>query len=378
MKRIAIIIFLVFAVSFIPYKPVQAAAFEIDFTGTWDQYGMGEVEKGMDQLFPGYELDMKGVWKSIVQGKIIEAAGILWDGIKGKLVSELAGMKNVFASILILGIVSALFANFSDVFQNHQIADISFYFLYLLLISVLMKAFLAAADIAGQAVGNIVLFIQMFIPTYFIAVGAATGAVTGTVYYQFTLVLAYGVEKIIFSFLIPLIYSYVLLALMNGIWAEERLTLLLDFLKKGIGAVMKVAMGAITSLSLFQSMIAPVLDSLRASAVRKAIGAIPGIGNLAEGVTEMVIGSAVLIKNSIGLLLLLLLLAVCLIPLAKLLLIAGIIKGSAALVGIVSDKRVSGCADRVGDGSLMLFKAAFTAVSLCMITIAIVAYTTGR
>lgn len=73
------------------------------------------------------------------------------------------------------------------------------------------------------------LFIQMFIPTYFIAVGAATGAVTGTVYYQFTLVLAYGVEKIIFSFLIPLIYSYVLLALMNGIWAEERLTLLLDF-----------------------------------------------------------------------------------------------------------------------------------------------------
>ena len=232
MKRIAIIIFLVFAVSFIPYKPVQAAAFEIDLTGTWDQYGMGEVEKGMDQLFPGYELDMKGVWKSIVQGKIIEAAGILWDGIKGKLVSELAGIKNVFASILILGIVSALFANFSDVFQNHQIADISFYFLYLLLISVLMKAFLAAADIAGQAVGNIVLFIQMFIPTYFIAVGAATGAVTGTVYYQFTLVLAYGVEKIIFSFLIPLIYSYVLLALMNGIWAEERLTLSAGFFKK--------------------------------------------------------------------------------------------------------------------------------------------------
>lgn len=51
MKRIAIIIFLVFAVSFIPYKPVQAAAFEIDLTGTWDQYGMGEVEKGDGSTF---------------------------------------------------------------------------------------------------------------------------------------------------------------------------------------------------------------------------------------------------------------------------------------------------------------------------------------
>lgn len=190
---------------------------------------MDEVEKGMDRLMPGYELDMKGVWKSIVHGRITEAAAILWDGVKGKLVSELAGMKNIFASIVVLGIVSALFSNFSDVFQNHQIADISFYFLYLLLISVLMKAFLAASDIAGQTVENIVLFIKMFIPTYFIAVGAATGAVTGAAYYQFMFVLAYGVEKIILSFLIPLIYSYVLLALVNGIWAEDRLTLLLDF-----------------------------------------------------------------------------------------------------------------------------------------------------
>jgi len=378
MKKITIIFLAVLTISLLPYRPVQAAPLEIDLSGAWEQYGMDEVEKGMDRLMPGYELDMKGVWKSIVHGRITEAAAILWDGVKGKLVSELAGMKNIFALIVVLGIVSALFSNFSDVFQNHQIADISFYFLYLLLISVLMKAFLAASDIAGQTVENIVLFIKMFIPTYFIAVGAATGAVTGAAYYQFMFVLAYGVEKIILSFLIPLIYSYVLLALVNGIWAEDRLTLLLDFLKKGIGAVMKVAMGAITSFSLFQSMIAPVLDSLKNSAVKKAIGVIPGIGNLAEGVAEMVVGSAVLIKNSIGLLMLLFLLAICLVPLAKLVLIAGMMKGSAALVGIVSDKRVSGCTDRVGDGSFMLVKASFTAVALFMVTIAIVAYTTGR
>lgn len=378
MRKIAFS-FMVFLFLFFAFcKPVYAVDIEADAADAWEKYGMGEVAEGIDHLIPDYELDMWEIWGNILQGKITEAAMLLWEGIKGKLLSELAGMKNIFASILILGIISALFANFSDVFQNHQIADISFYFLYLLLMSILMKAFLTAADIAGQTVENIVLFIKMFIPTYFMAVGAATGAATGAVYYQFTLVLAYGVEKIIFSLLIPLIYSYVLLALLNGIWAEERLALLLDFLKKGIGAGLKVAMGAITSLSLFQSMIAPVLDSLKVSAVKKAVGAIPGIGNLAEGVTEMVIGSAVLIKNSIGVLMLLLLLAICLIPLAKLFLIACMMKGSAALVGIVSDKRITGCTDRVGDGSLLLFKAAFTAVALFMITIAVVAYTTGK
>ena len=132
------------------------------------------------------------------------------------------------------------------------------------------------------------------------------GAATAAAYYQLLLLLAYGAESLLFSFLLPLVYTYVLLALMNGIWAEERLSLLLDFLKKGISTGLKAAIGVITSFGIFQSMITPVLDSLKNSAVKKAISAIPGIGNLAEGVTEMLFGSAVLIKNSIGLLLLLL------------------------------------------------------------------------
>lgn len=360
------------------YKPVYAAETEMDFNGAWEKYGLDKVSEGLESMVPDYELDVQEIWKNILQGKIIKAIGLLWEGIKEKIFSEIAGMKNIFASILILGIISAFFANFSDVFQNHQIADISFYFLYLILMAVLMKSFLEAAEITGQAVGNIVLFIKMYIPAYFMAVGAAAGAATGAAYYQLTLVLAYGVERILQSVLIPLIYSYVLLSLMNGIWAEERLTLLLDFVKKVIGAGLKAAMGAITSFSLFQSVITPVIDSLHSSMLKKAVGAIPGIGNLAEGITEMVIGSAVLIKNSIGLLMLFILLAMCLLPLVKLLLIACMMKGSAALAGIVSDKRITGCTDRVGDGSLLLFKTAFTAVALFMITIAVAAYTSGR
>ena len=240
MKKILVAFIVILFVWFGMYKPVHAADTEINFMDVWEKYGLDEAAENLDNLLPDYELDMKEIWGHILRGEIKTAIGLLWEGIKGKIFAELAGMKNIFASIMILGIISALFANFSDVFQNHQIADISFYFLYLLLMSVLMKAFLAAADIAGETVGNIVLFIKMFIPAYFMAVGAARGAVTGAVYYQFTLVLAYGVEKILLSVLIPLVYSYVLLALMNGIWAEERLALLLDFLKKGIGAGLSV------------------------------------------------------------------------------------------------------------------------------------------
>lgn len=378
MKKIGFVLFAFFFLFLVMYKPVYAAGEGVNLGSIWGQYGLEDISRSLEEMIPDYELDMREILDNILQGKVWAAIGLVWEGVKGKLAAELAGMRNIFASVLILGIISALFSNFSDIFQNHQIADISFYFLYLLLMAVLMKAFLMAAGIASQMVENIVLFIKLFIPTYFIAVGAAAGTASAVVYYQFMLILAYGVEKLLSTVLLPLIYSYVLLALMNGIWAEERLALLLECLKKGIGAGLKVALGAVTSLSLFQSMITPVLDSLQGTAVKKVISIIPGIGNLAEGVAEMVIGSAVLIKNSIGLLLLLLLLVICLAPLTKLLLIACIMKGSAALAGIVSDKRITGCTDRVGDGSMLLFRTAFTAVALFLIVIAVVAYTTGR
>lgn len=377
-KKVLIGAVLILVLVFITDKPAYAAESIVDFGSIWGEYGMDEISDNLNRILPDYEFDVHELLQKIIQGKIWEAVKLLWDGIKGKLFAELSGMKNIFVSILILGIISALFSNFSDLFKSHQIADISFYFLYLLLMAVLMKSFLAAADIASGAVENIVLFIKMFIPTYFMAIGAATGAATAAVYYQFTLFLVYGVEKLLLCIMIPLIYGYVLLALMNGIWAEERLTLLLEFLKKGIGIGLKVAMGTITGLSLFQSMITPVIDSLKTSAVKKAISAIPGIGNLAEGMTEMIIGSAILIKNSIGVLMLLLLIVICMIPLLKLLIIACMMKGSAALVGIVSDKRITGCTDRVGDGSFLLFRTAFTSVALFIITIAIAAYTTGK
>ena len=58
----------------------------------------------------------------------------------------------------------------------------------------------------------------------------------------------------------------------------------------------------VTGISLFQSLITPVVDSLKNSAVEKAVSVLPGIGNAADGVLELALGSAVVIRNSVGVL----------------------------------------------------------------------------
>lgn len=349
----------------------------MDVASLWNEYGMEELNRNLSKFFPDIEWNMRDLFEQIVSGDVWGAMVLFVKQFFASIGQQAEGPKSMIVWLLILGIISALFARFGDIFESHQISELSFYFLYLLLISVLVRGYLEMAEIAGQAVENIVLFMQLFIPTYLIAIGAASGSATAYGYYQIIMLLVYGIEKLMALVLLPCIHGYVFLVFMNGIWGEDRLVLLIEFLKKGILLGMKMAIGIITGISLFQSMILPAVDSLKNTTLQKAVGAIPGIGDAAEGIGQIVMGSAVLIKNSIGVLLLLLLLVMCAVPVLKIALVACAYKGCAAVMGMMGDKRICECTNQVGDGGILLLRVTLTVIALFMIIIAIAAYTTG-
>ena len=70
---------------------------------------------------------------------------------------------------------------------------------------------------------------------------------------------------------------------------------------------------------MIRNLIAPALDSLRQMALWRTAGMIPGIGNAVNAVTELVAGSAVLIRNCFGVTAMLVLLAAGMVPAVQLL-----------------------------------------------------------
>lgn len=344
----------------------------------WQEYGMGELERQVSELFPEYAFDLEALFSKVLKGDIIGALSDAVGAAIGKLSIQTLGIRDALVWIVALGVVAAMITHFVEVFNHHQIADISFYFVYLLLITVLLKCFQEAASVTAQTVEDLVTFVKLFIPTYLLAVGVATGTTTASAYYTLLLLLIFLIQNLLLTLVVPGIYSYVLLSVINGIWIEERLALLTEFLEKAIRMLLKVSLGAVTGASVLQSMITPVIDSVKASALQKAVSAIPGIGGVADGVVDVVLGSAVMIKNSIGVVLLVLLLAVCAMPLLKIFVISMLLKLSAALLGIISDKRITACTDKVGNGSSLLFQTAGTALILFLVTISVAAFTTNR
>ncbi len=349
-----------------------------DLEGVWKQYGLDQLQEGLRTLFPDYSISLRELLDKVLAGDV---AGLLRGCLQaafGEGFSWFLGMRNVLIWLLVLGIVSAVMTRFIEIFDKHQIADMGFYFMYLLLTAVLLQCFGQAAELTKTAIGSACDFIRLLIPAYLMIVGLSGGAASAGIAYQLILLAIYGVEHVLLSVLVPFVYSYCLLAVVNELWTGGKLGLLMDLLGKGIKAVLKAAVGIVTGLGVIQAVIAPVLDTVRTSVLRKTISVIPGLGDAADGVVELVLGSALVIKNSVGVVLLALLLTLCAAPLLQIFGTACLLKMAAALMGIVSDHRISSVTDRVGEGGFLLFRTAGTALLLFLIAIAMTAAAAGR
>ncbi len=351
---------------------------ELSVDEVWQEYEMDKLQLGMQELFPEYSISLSEVMQRILSGDVLGALGHIYEGSIGGIWQQLGGLRDILLWLLLLGIAASLLTHFVEIFDRHQIADLSYYFMYLLFMMILFQCFTQTAEIAKQALEGIVIFIQMMIPTYLLAVGVATGMATMGAYSQLLTLIIYGVERVLTGGVTDMISIYVVLSVVNGIWIEEKLGLLVELVHKLITLLLKAALGIVTGISIFQTLITPVIDSARSSILQKAVAAIPGIGNMTEGVVELVVGSAVIIKNSIGVALLLLLLLFCMAPLIKIFAIAWLLRLAAALLGMVSDKRLVGCTNRMGEGCMLMFRTVATAMVLLLIVISMVATATNR
>ena len=215
------------------------------------------------------------------------------------------------------------------------------------------------------------VFMKALMPSYFLAVTAASGSATAMVFYERVMVVIYLIQVVLLRLVLPGIHGYVLLEMINYLHKEDFLSHMAELMQTVLGWTLKTCTGITIGMQLVQNMISPAVDSLKRNVVGKTAAAIPGIGNAINGVTETALATAVLIRNSLGVMGILLLLLFGLPPVIKLGFTALIYKLLAALVQPVSDKRLVGCLSTIGEGCGLLLKVLLTAEFLFMITIAV-------
>lgn len=342
-----------------------------------DQFEFGEINDALKELFPEEKLDFKETVISMVKGEVTASADLLKQLAADQLTYAFRVNKNNLVHILLIAVVAAVFTNFSNVFQSKQISEISFYILYLLLIALCLSSFQASADWVSDGISQLTSFMKVLGPIYFLAIAIAKGSITSIAFYNLVLLLIFLVELLILKFLLPVIHIYIMVRILNYLSEEDYLSKLAELMEVVIVWTLKTLLACVIGLNIIQGLIAPAIDTVKRSVLTRGAEAIPGIGDAIGGVAEVVLGTAVLVKNGIGTAGAIVCIALCVGPLVQIALMVLMYKLAAALIQPISDKRIVGCIESIGEGCQLLMRVIFTVGVLFLLTIAIIAAMTN-
>lgn len=343
----------------------------------FSEFDFSEIDNSLQKIFPKEKMDFKSLVTALIEGDGKNAGELIMDFISDQFAYEFRYNRQNLAYMLLIAVIAAIFTNFSNAFQNRQVSEISFYVLYILLITMCLNAFrIAMSGIEGH-LETLLDFMRVLCPSYFLAVAIASGSSSSLIFYNIVLFLIYVVEVLILRFLLPVINIYIMVQVLNYLAGEEYLSQFAELLSKMVTWILKTLVTCVIGINVIQGMLAPAIDALKRSALTKTAEAIPGIGNAIGGVTDVVLGTAVLIKNGIGMAGAAVMIAICAIPIVQMALMTLMYKLTAALVQPVSDKRITGCISSVSQGYELLMKVVFSTGLLFLLTIAVVTASTS-
>ena len=379
MKRRIILFFFVLMLIGIPVYAKEPEKSEVQKKAEdtlLEEFDFSGVNKALQDIMPEKKVDFGATVMKILNGEEELSVDLLVKLLEDSFFYEFRNGREGLIHILLIAIIAAVFTNFSGVLKNGQIGAMGFYVLYMLLIAIALSSFQVVLDSAAAGIEKLIIFLRALGPVYFLSVAVAAGSSTSIVFYNLVLFLIYIVELLVLNFLIPLLHIYMVVKMLNYISTEEYLSKLAELIEFLVNWISKTLLTAVIGLNLIQGLITPAVDSLKRGALSKGVEALPAIGDAIGGVTEVLLGTAVLMKNGIGVAGAIICILICAIPALQILAMTFLYKLVAALIQPVSDKRIVGCISAVGEGSRMLLKIVFMTGVLFLLTIAIVAATT--
>ena len=341
------------------------------------EFDFDEIERSLQEMFPDEKIEFGDVVTALMSGDAEEAGGVLLAFLSDMVSYEFRYNWHNLVYILLIAIAAAVFSNFSGAFRNRQISDISFYVLYMLLITLCLTSFQTAAQGLEERLDSVVEFMRVLCPSYFLAVAFASGSVTSVFFYNVILLLIYVVELVIIRFVLPVIHIYIMIRVLGNLTGEDFLSESAELMHKVAAWILKTLLACVIGVNVVQGLLAPAIDTLKRSALTRTAEALPWVGNAMGGAAEIFLGTAVLIKNGIGMAGAVIAVLICLGPIVQLALMALMYKVAAALVQPVSDKRITACISGVSEGYELLVRVIFTVGLLFLLTIAVVAASTS-
>lgn len=344
-----------------------------------EEFQLEDIEKFLEGLAGEYPVSFSfgELMQEIMKGNLQNVLKLCTESIKNVLLGELKTNTALMGQVVVLALIGAVFSSFSGIFGSGHVSETGFYVVYLLTMTFLAASFFASVEIAANLTGDLLEFMQVLLPAYFLAVAAAGGALTSAAICGFTIGAIGLVQSVMSQILIPFTRVYMIMVLAGNLYKEDMISKLTELLGNVITWAMKAMFGVIVGFHVIQGMVLPQADAMKNASAMRLAQMIPGIGAGAGAVSQILMGSGVLIKNTAGAATVVILCIMAAVPMVKLAILMILYYLAAAAMQPVCDKRLVACMTGAAVGHGILLKIAGYSLALFAVTIAVICVSTN-
>ena len=342
-----------------------------------DFWPSGEDWAEIDQFFLGQqnrgtELTFTDLVRALIQGQGKEAGHMILSLLEDAFIREIRSGGRMAGQLLALGIMGAVFTNFSGIFQSGQVSETGFFLTYLLVAAVLATAVLDGVAVTKEVLERQVEFMHVLLPSYLIAVTWAGGSLTGAGWMEMLLFLLAAVPWLYLRLLLPLVRIYTLLVMVGNMGREDQMSRLAELVQSAVRWGSRSLIGLVAGFQIVQGMVLPYADAVKNTGLQKVLQMIPGVGQGVGAAAKVILGSGVLIKNAMGAAAVVVLLFLSLVPVLKLAVLYVLYRTAASILQPIGDKRLVACIAGVAEGERMLLGLAVAGMMVFILTIALI------
>ncbi|MDP9728747.1 stage III sporulation protein AE [Alicyclobacillus tolerans] len=331
----------------------QAALAQIDKlpTDSLDQFW-----RNLMSQYNGYLPDIQGtsLLRAVFDGGFHPSH--LLAGLSKYFLDAVLDHARLVGGILILAVLASVLETMQTAFEQKAVSQIAYAVIFLVLLVLAIGSFTEAVGTAKHAIETMDHFMLATIPLA-VALLAASGSVATAAFFQpMMLFVVHLITNVVFFLIFPLIFFSAILDVTSSLSTRYSLTRLAALLRMTGLAMLSLCMTTFLGVVTVRGIGKGIVDGVTLRAVKYSVGTfVPVIGKAVADASETVLSASLLVKNAVGMTGLLLIALIAIFPALKLLAMAFIYSGSAALMQPLGESAILDCLATLAKSLLLVF-----------------------
>lgn len=325
-----------------------------------DKLGIEDVKQFWDGLvtkYGGYLPEsQKGSFMEFVKGEKEISIKEWMLGLLKYLFHELVANGKLLGTLIMLTIFSALLQSLQSAFSKSSVSKIADAVVYMVLIIFALNSFYVVMTYARETIQTMVDFILALLPIL-LALIATGGGVVSVSFFHPIIIFLMNTSGLLMNYIVlPLLLLATILSIVSTMSDQYKVTKLSKLLQNVSVGIIGIFLTIFLGVLSVQGTATAVADGIAVKTAKFVTGNfIPVVGRMFTEAADTVISASGLLKNTVGIIGLVILCLIVAFPAIQIFCIAFIYKFAAAVLQPVGSGAIIQCLDIIGRSIIYVF-----------------------